>query len=67
MTFEKALFTISFGMSEMAKTHKNDVISNALAALADRLTRIPDKTALATLTVADKSLIAYYHVNKDRY
>lgn len=64
MTFEKALFTVSFGMSEMAKTHKNDVISNALASLSDRLTRIPDKVALAKLSQIDRDLITYYHANK---
>jgi hypothetical protein len=64
MTFEKAIFTLSFGMSEMAKTHKNDTISNALASLSDRLTRIHDKVALAKLSQIDRDLISYYHSHK---
>jgi hypothetical protein len=64
MTFEKLIYQVSHGMSAMAATHKNDTISNALASLSDRLTRMKDKGELSKLTAADKQLIAYYHANK---
>jgi hypothetical protein len=64
MTFEKLIFQVSHGMSAMAATHKNDTISNALASLSDRLTRLKDQRELAKLSEADKQLIAYYHANK---
>jgi hypothetical protein len=64
MTFEKLIFQVSHGMSAMAATHKNDTISNALASLSDRLTRLKDRRELAKLSEADKQLIAYYHANK---
>lgn len=64
MTFERIIFELSHGMSAMAATHKNDTISNALASLSDRLTRLKDKSDLLKLTEVDKQLIAYYHLNK---
>ena len=64
MTFERTIFELSHGMSAMAATHKNDTISNALASLSDRLTRLKDKGDLVKLTEADKMLIKYYHANK---
>ena len=64
MTFERTIFELSHGMSAMAATHKNDTISNALASLSDRLTRLKDKSDLVKLTEADKMLISYYHQNK---
>jgi hypothetical protein len=64
MTFERTIFELSHGMSAMAATHQNDKISNALASLSDRLTRLKDKSDLVKLTEADKMLITYYHQNK---
>lgn len=64
MNFERTIFKLSHGMSAMAASHKNDVISNALASLSDRLTRMKDKNDLSKLTETDKQLIAYYHANK---
>ena len=64
MNFERTIFQLSQGMSAMAATHKNDTISNALASLSDRLTRLKDKSELSKLTEVDKRLIAYYHLNK---
>lgn len=64
MNFERTIFQLSHGMSAMAATHKNDTISNALASLSDRLTRLKDKSELSKLTEVDKRLIAYYHLNK---
>ncbi len=67
MNFERTIFQLSHGMSAMAATHKNDVMSNALASLSDRLTRLKDKSELSKLTELDKQLIAYYHKNKVNY
>ncbi len=67
MNFERTIFQLSHGMSAMAATHKNDVMSNALASLSDRLTRLKDKSELSKLTELDKQLIAYYHRNKVNY
>lgn len=64
MTFERVIFELSHGMSAMAASHQNDTISNALASLSDRLTRLKDKGDLSKLTEADKMLIKYYHANK---
>lgn len=64
MTFERVIFELSHGMSAMAATHQNDTISNALASLSDRLTRLKDKSELSKLTNADAMLIKYYHANK---
>lgn len=64
MNFERTIFQLSHGMSAMAATHRNDTISNALASLSDRLTRLKDKSELSKLTEVDKRLIAYYHLNK---
>lgn len=64
MTFEKIIFQVSHGMSAMAATHKNDVMSNALAALSDKLVRMKDKQDLATLTDTEKDLISYYNRTK---
>jgi hypothetical protein len=67
MNFERTIFQLSHGMSAMAATHKNDVMSNALASLSDRLTRLKDKSELSKLTELDKQLISYYHKNKVDY
>ena len=67
MTFERTIFELSHGMSAMAAVHKNDTISNALASLSDRLTRLKDKSELKKLTEADRALIVYYHANKVKF
>lgn len=64
MKFERAIYELSHGMSAMAAKHENDVISNALASLSDRLIRLKDKSELSKLTATDKQLIAYFHANK---
>jgi hypothetical protein len=66
MTFEKLVFQVSHGMSAMAAKHPNDTISNALASLSDRLTRMKDQRELGKLTDADKQLITYYNMNKGK-
>lgn len=66
MNFERVIYELSHGMSNMAASHPNDVISNALASLSDRLTRVHDKRDLAKLSDIDKQLITYYHANKGK-
>ena len=48
----------------MAKTHPNDMISNAMAALADKLNAKGDTLTTKMLTRTEKMIIAYYHANK---
>ena len=60
---EAELFKLSFGLSEMARTHRNDVICNALAELADRLPR-RYANGKVFLTDLDKKLLLYYHQHK---
>lgn len=64
MKFANKVGALSFGLSEMAKSHKNDVISNALAALADKLASKGENLTTKMLTTTEKQLIAYYHANK---
>ena len=66
MNFERILHETSHGMSEMAAKHPNDMISNALASLSDRLVRAKGVRDLMGLTNTDKQLIAYYHSNKGK-
>jgi len=65
MRFENMKFAtenakLSFGLSEMARTHKNDVIANALARLADKVASkemFDDKK----LSKVEKELLVYFH------
>jgi hypothetical protein len=64
MKFANKVAALSYGLSEMAKTHKNDVISNAMAALADKLANKGEALTTKMLTETEKQLIVYYHANK---
>jgi hypothetical protein len=64
MTFANQVAMLSHGLSEMAKTHSNDIISNAMAALADKLNVKGDSLTTKMLTYSEKMVIAYYHANK---
>jgi hypothetical protein len=64
MKFANKVGALSYGLSQMAQTHKNDVISNALAALADKLSSKGENLTTKMLTDTEKQLIAYYHSNK---
>jgi hypothetical protein len=57
------LSVISQGMSEMAATHKNDTISNALARVSQKIDSIGGPFS-KQLTKEDMMVIAYYHQNK---
>jgi hypothetical protein len=60
----RQLFELTQGLSAMAETHPNDIISNALAALSDRLTRLGPQLKPSMLTYAEKCTLAYYHAHK---
>lgn len=64
MTTSKQVFELSYGMSQMAAKHKNDMVSNALARVADKLQRKGETLRMSDLDDIDKKLIAYYHANK---
>jgi hypothetical protein len=64
MNFANQVAYLSHGLSEMAKTHHNDVISNAMAALADKLNVKGASLTTKMLTSTEKMVIAYYHANK---
>ena len=64
MKFANQVAALSHGLSEMAKTHPNDMISNAMAALADKLNAKGDTLTTKMLTRTEKMIIAYYHANK---
>lgn len=64
MKFANQVAALSHGLSEMAKTHSNDMISNAMAALADKLNAKGDSLTTKMLTYTEKMIIAYYHSNK---
>ena len=64
MKFANQVASLSHGLSEMAKTHHNDVISNAMAALADKLSSKGETLTINMLTPTEKMVIQYYHANK---
>jgi hypothetical protein len=64
MNFANQVAHLSHELSEMAKTHHNDVISNAMAALADKLNVKGASLTTKMLTSTEKMVIAYYHANK---
>lgn len=64
MTLGKQVFELSYGMSQMAASHENDTISNALARVADKLQMKGEALKVADLTDIDRSIIAYYHAHK---
>ena len=60
-------FKLSFGMSQMAATHKNDTISNALAALADKIQKYGERFDPSLhLNPIEKKLLTYYKTHRDR-
>jgi hypothetical protein len=55
---------IAYGMSEMARTHRNDVIANNLARVSEKVAAIGAAWAGKPLTDIDKTVIKYYLANK---
>jgi hypothetical protein len=58
------LAKIAYGMSEMARTHKNDMIANNLARVSEKVAAIGAAWAGEPLTDVDKLVIKYYLANK---
>ena len=59
------LSVLSHGMSEMAASHKNDMISNALSRVSQKLESLGTPFA-RKLTEEDKAVIVYYHTEKKK-
>ena len=55
---------IAYGMSEMARTHKNDTIANNLARVSEKVAAIGASWAGDPLNDIDKLVIKYYLANK---
>lgn len=60
---EKKLSRISNGMSEMARTHPNDVIANNLARVSEKVASF-GATWSTKLTKTDMMVVQYYLSNK---
>ena len=58
------LASISYGMSEMARTHPNDMIANNLARVAEKVAAYGASWAGEPLTKTDMMLVKYYLANK---
>ena len=55
---------IAYGMREMARTHKNDLISVNLARVADKLAAKGATWAGSAMTEIDNTIVKYYLDNK---
>ena len=60
---ETKLQSIAYGMGEMARTHPNDTISNALARVSEIVAHLGRPFAEG-LTETDKKVVKYYLKNK---
>jgi|LakMenE18May11ns_1017448.scaffolds.fasta_scaffold8108006_2 hypothetical protein len=58
------LAEIAYGMSEMARTHKNDVIANNLARVSEKVAVQGANWAGKPLDETDMMLVRYYLANK---
>jgi hypothetical protein len=58
------LADIAYGMAEMARTHKNDVIANNLARVSEKVAVVGANWAGEPLTKTDVMLVRYYLANK---
>jgi hypothetical protein len=58
------LAEIAYGMSEMARTHKNDVIANNLARVSEKVAGLGASWSGKPLTDVDRVVIKYYLANK---
>jgi len=56
---ETKLQSIAYGMGEMARTHPNDTISNALARVSEIVAHLGRPFA-EELTETDKKVVQYY-------
>ena len=60
------LAKISYGMSEMARFHKNDVIANNLARVSEKVAAYGASWAGEPLDKTDMLVIKYYLANKGK-
>ncbi len=58
------LAEIAYGMSEMARTHKNDMISNNLARVSEKVAAYGATWGGSPLDKTDVMLVKYYLANK---
>lgn len=58
------LAEIAYGMSEMARTHKNDMISNNLARVSEKVAAYGASWGGKSLDETDMMLVKYYLANK---
>ena len=58
------LAEIAYGMSEMARTHKNDMIANNLARVSEKVAAYGASWGGKPLDKTDVMLVQYYLANK---
>lgn len=63
------LAKISYGMSQMARTHPNDTISNALARVSEKVSafaayKAGEPWGVKSLTEEEKAVVKYYLSNR---
>jgi hypothetical protein len=58
------LAEIAYGMSEMARTHKNDMIANNLARVSEKVAAVGASWGGKPLDETDMALVRYYLANK---
>jgi hypothetical protein len=57
---QKKLFQISYGMSQMAKTYPNDLISNNLARVSEKVAALGASFGGSKLSALDYKIIRFY-------
>ena len=58
------LAEIAYGMSEMARTHKNDMIANNLARVSEKVAALGANWSGSPLDKTDMMVVRYYLANK---
>lgn len=58
------LAEIAYGMSEMARVHKNDMIANNLARVSEKVAAVGAAWAGEPLNEVDMAVVRYYLANK---
>jgi hypothetical protein len=58
------LAQIAYGMAEMARSHKNDMISNNLARVSEKVAAVGASWGGSPLDKTDMMVVEYYLANK---
>lgn len=58
------LAEIAYGMSEMARSHKNDMIANNLARVSEKVASVGASWGGSPLDDTDMMVVQYYLANK---